>query len=105
VRATVAEAIVTAATASCGSRNGVDVGVGAGGARKCRAWSKLRHTGQSDASWIGTRRGATLGPLERGADSASVTITRSACQATPHAWIDGRAIWADSAKMPTIAPT
>jgi hypothetical protein len=85
VRATIAETIETVGTASRGCGNGVVVGVGAAGARKCRVWSKLRHTGQSDASCIGPRRGATLGPGERGADPDSVTITRSTCRATPHA--------------------
>jgi len=39
---------------TCG--HGVAAGTGAGGARKCRTWTRLRHTGQSDASWTGTRR-------------------------------------------------
>src|SRR5579862_9631775 len=40
--------------------DGGAAGAGAGGVRKCRTWSRLRHTGQSVASWPGTRRALML---------------------------------------------
>src|SRR5947209_1129394 len=50
---------------TCG--HGVAAGTEARGLRKCRTWSRLRHTGQSDASWTGTRRACAL---SRGAVSS-----------------------------------
>jgi hypothetical protein len=45
-----ADAIETVGLASHGCCHGIAADVGTGGARKCRTWSRLLHTGQSDAS-------------------------------------------------------
>jgi len=49
---------VTFTSRTCG--HAVAAGAGAGGARKCRTCSRLRQTGQSDASWTGSRRALAL---------------------------------------------
>ena len=55
---TAALVTVTIRSRSCGQDG--PPGVGAGGMMKCRTWTRLRHTGQSVASWPGTRRSFAL---------------------------------------------
>jgi len=82
----------TVSFASRGRGQGVPGAAGATGARKCRTWSRLRHTGQSDASWAGTLRAFKLscGPAASHADARAADGSK--LPLTTHAWNAGSAL-------------